>query len=381
MSPGLSVLRVYHSGVVTGWRARDRELRAAGVDVRLLCPRRWNEGGRVVTAEPGADAAFVTVARTWGRHPYGFVYDPVALWRELRRRPIDVLDVHEEPCSLAAVEVVVLARLAGVRAPVLFYGAQNLEKRFPVPFRWWERRMLRAAAGAHVCNDDAGRIFRQRGMRGPIRTIGLGVDVERFAPAERPDRRAGDGLRVGYVGRLERHKGVHVLIEAIAGVPGAVLEVVGGGSFEPELRAMVDRLGVADRVRFEGFSAYGDLPGVYRRFDVVAVPSLTTPTWVEQFGRVPVEAMASGVPVIVSRSGSLPDVVGDAGLLAEAGDVASWAAQLARLADDPVLWSALRRSSRARAEHYSWTSIAGQQAELYREVAGPSAGPSTGVAA
>jgi glycosyltransferase involved in cell wall biosynthesis len=373
MSAGLAVLRVYHSGVVTGWRARDRELRAAGVDVRLLCPQRWNEGGRVVSAEPGADAGFVTIARTWGRHPYGFVYGPITLWRELRRRRIDVLDIHEEPCSLAAVEVVVLARLAGVRAPVLFYGAQNLEKRFPVPFRWWERRMLQAAAGAHVCNDDAGRIFRARGMRGPIRTIGLGVDVERFTPAERPERRRGEALRVGYVGRLERHKGVQILIEAIARVPGAVLDVVGGGSFEPELRAMVDRLGVADRIRFEGFSSYHDLPDVYRRFDVVAVPSLTTPTWVEQFGRVPVEAMASGVPVIVSRSGSLPDVVGDAGLLAEAGDVASWAAQLGRLAGDPALWSALRRSSRARAEHYGWTSIARQQADLYREVAGPSA--------
>ncbi len=259
MSRRLSVLRVYHSGVVTGWRDRDRHLRSLGIDARLVCPRRWNEGGRVVPAELGEDAPFVRVARTVGRHPYAFLYDPIALWRELRSRPIDVLDCHEEPCSLAAVEVVVLARLAGVRGPVLFYGAQNLEKRFPIPFRWWERRMLRHAAGAHVCNEDAGRIFRARGMRGPIRTIGLGVDVERFSPADRPVA-VGGVLRVGYVGRLEPHKGVQVLIEAVAAVPDAQLEVVGGGSAEAELRALAERLGISDRVRFQASARMTSCP-------------------------------------------------------------------------------------------------------------------------
>ncbi len=101
----------------------------------------------------------------------------------------------------------------------------------------------------------------------------------------------------------------------------------------------------------------------------MAVPSLTTPSWVEQFGRVPVEAMAAGVPVLVSRSGSLPDVVGDAGLLAEPGDVEDWARQLKRLAADPALRNQFARAARPRAERYSWAAIATQQAALYREVA------------
>ena len=68
---------------------------------------------------------------------------------------------------------------------------------------------------------------------------------------------------------------------------------------------------------------------MYRRFDVVVVPSLETPSWVEQFGRVAVEAMASGVVVVASRSGSLPEVVGEAGVLVPPGDVGALADALA----------------------------------------------------
>ena len=71
-----------------------------------------------------------------------------------------------------------------------------------------------------------------------------------------------------------------------------------------------------------------ELAGVYRRFDVVAVPSLETPSWIEQFGRVAVEAMASGVAVVASDSGSLPEVVADAGILVPPGDVGALAGAL-----------------------------------------------------
>ena len=81
----------------------------------------------------------VRAVRTFGRHPFRFAYDPVGLWRALRAGPVDVLDIHEEPASLATFEVRVLARLARVRAPVCLYSAQNLPKRYPLPFRWFER--------------------------------------------------------------------------------------------------------------------------------------------------------------------------------------------------------------------------------------------------
>ena len=130
----MRVLRIYHSAVVTAWRQRDRELRALGCDVRLISSRRWNEGGRIVDLDCAEDQ-FVVGARTFGRHPYGFCYDPRPIVRELRTQRFDVIDVHEEPASLAALELRLLVRLFQPRVPMVFYGAQNIPKRFPVPFR------------------------------------------------------------------------------------------------------------------------------------------------------------------------------------------------------------------------------------------------------
>jgi glycosyltransferase involved in cell wall biosynthesis len=361
----LTVLRVYHSGVVGEWRRRDRALRALGVDVALVSARRWNEGGADVALATGDDA-FVVPARTLGRHPYRFVYDPWSLWRALRGRRVDVIDVHEEPASLAAAEVMVLARLAGRRAPVCLYSAQNIPKRFPVPFRWIERATLRRAAAVHTCNQQAGRILRHKGFAGRIADLGLGVDVERFAPDPRAGERTpaapGADLRVGYVGRLEPHKGVEVLVAAVAATPGVVLEIVGDGPARGRVEQAVDRAGVGHRVTLVGYSDPDRLPATYRRMDVVVVPSLSTPSWIEQFGRVAVEAMASGVAVVASRTGALPEVVGQAAWLVEPGDVAELAQALAALRDDPAARIRLAAAGTRRAQHYDWTPVAQRQA-------------------
>src|SRR5437016_4070904 len=86
--PTLSVLRVSHSGVVTAWRERDRALRALGARETLVTACRWNEGGAMVELDTSATQDEPTVGiRTVGRHPFRFVYDPIALWRVLRATP------------------------------------------------------------------------------------------------------------------------------------------------------------------------------------------------------------------------------------------------------------------------------------------------------
>src|SRR4029079_10921457 len=105
------------------------------------------------------------------------------------------------------------------------------------------------------------------------------------------------------------------LIKAIASIPEVELIVHGDGSTVDELRELTTRLGCRERVRFVGFVDHDRLPARYRDVDIVAVPSLRTTRWVEQFGRVAVEAMACGVPVVASDDGALREVVGGAGLL------------------------------------------------------------------
>jgi glycosyltransferase involved in cell wall biosynthesis len=361
------VLRISHSAVVTAWRQRDRELRRSGVDLTLLSAAKWEEGGSTVGFVAAGDD-FARPVTTVGRHPNLFLYDPRPIWRALASDDWDVLDIHEEPFGTAVAEVLLIRWLRRRRVPFLVYSAQNLDKRYPPPFRWFERWSLRRAAGAYTCNLEAARILTSKGLTGRAAVIPLGVDVERFAPSDRPP--PAGVLRVGFVGRLIPHKGVDVLLRAAALDPRFEVEVVGSGPEAERLVALAAELGVTDRVAFRGHVSEEALPAVYRAFDALAVPSVPTPGWVEQFGRVVVEAQASGVPVVASRSGALPEVVTGAGTLVEPGDPAELARGLARLLDDPSHWIEGRATGFRMAAKCSWARVADEQLALYRSATG-----------
>jgi glycosyltransferase involved in cell wall biosynthesis len=351
--------------VVGAWRQREREMQRRGAVVELATAQRWNEGGTLVPFAADGDR-FAVPVRTWGRHPSVFVFDPRPVWRLMGERRWDVLDIHEEPNSLAAAELLVLRALRRMSAPFVLYSAQNIAKRYPPPFRWIERWSLRRAGGAYVCNHAAGEILASQGLRGIVADLPLGVDLTRFAPtgADAPSL----PLRVGYVGRLSDHKGVDVLLQAVAREPSLRVDVVGAGPEADALTALAARLELGDRVAFRGFAVQEDVPALYREFDVLAVPSLPRPGWLEQFCRVAVEAMASGVPVVASDSGALPEVVGDAGLLVPPGDPDALAAALRRLTTEPGLWRTLRRRALDRAPRFAWSVVAEGHLTLYRDV-------------
>lgn len=408
----MRVLRVSHSAVVTAWRGRERALRARGVTVRTLSARRWAEGGRDVdlAPQPGEDVVGVATA---GRHPHVFLYDPRPIWRALGEE-WDVLDLHEEPAALATAEILLLRALRRNRTPYVLYSAQNLAKRYPPPFRWWERRALRGAGAVSVCNAEAGDVLRAKGLTVPAHVIGLGVDVPRLKfwtdrprPADPPrgaPRPSGTtsgastdadvaGAHApactGYVGRLiAPHKGLDVLLDAAEIDPRLHVAIAGAGPHEAALRRRAATPALAGRVTFHGHLTGADLAAFYAGLDVLAVPSVPAPGWLEQFGRVAVEAMASGVPVVASDSGALRDVVGGTGILVPPGDARALAGALAVVLDDPRRAAALRAAGLARAADYTWDAIADAYLTMYtpsqpppprpppREVGGlPGSGP------
>lgn len=360
---GPKVLRVYHSAVVPAWRERDREMRRNGVDLTLVAPRVWREGAGLLRLEHGDDG-FVVGSRTIGRHPALFLYNPLPLIRLMRRHRFDVVDAHEEPYSLAAAEVRALAKWLQPGAPILLYSAQNLAKRYPWPIRMIEARALATAAAAYVCNRAAGDVLRGKGFAGEVRVLPLGIDTGRFAPCGASD--CPDRFVVGYVGRLTEQKGVDVLIAASAGQAGWELVIAGDGPERNRLEALAD--GAAVPATFLGTVPHDDLPDLYRRLDALAVPSRPAPGVLEQFCRVAVEGMASGVPVVASELGALPEVVGDAGLLVPPDDVDALATSLRLLAADPDLRRRLARLGRERSQRFSWSEVATAHRELYEEV-------------
>ena len=360
----MRVLRVSHSATAAAWRGRERGLRDLGMSVVLYTARRWHAGGAEVELAEGEERDTVPV-RTWGRHPALFLYDPRPLWRALGER-WDVIDLHEEPFALATAEVLAMRVLRRNRAPVVLYTAQNLRKRYLVPFRWLERAALRAAAGVSACNRDAAAIAEAKGFAGRARVIPLGVDLAEFAPAADPRTPDPQHVVVGFVGRLVPEKGVQVLLEALSAHPELHARIAGSGPSAGDLRAFARARGIADRVEFTGPVDPARMPEFYRSVDVVAVPSLATPSWTEQFGRVAVEAMACGVPVVSSDAGALPEVVGGAGVVVAEGDAAALGAALVAAAGSER--ERLRAAGLTRAAECSWPAVAAEYADLYRTV-------------
>ncbi|MEZ4580844.1 MAG: glycosyltransferase [Caldilineaceae bacterium] len=182
-----------------------------------------------------------------------------------------------------------------------------------------------------------------------------------------PHRDEARPFTVGYAGGLLPEKGVDLLLRACARLTGDWrLRLAGEGSAQTQLVTLARDLGITGRVTFAGRIGSGAMPAFYHDLDVFVLPSRTTPSWKEQFGRVLIEAMACGVPVVGSASGEIPHVIGDAGLLFPEEDVAALHAHLATLAASPDARGILAEQGRARVlAHFTMAEIARRTVEVY----------------
>ncbi len=208
-----------------------------------------------------------------------------------------------------------------------------------------------------------------------LKIVPCGVDLDRFTPEGPREERRADRLRIVTLSRLVPRKGIADVVEALVDVPGAELVIAGGGEgpdllADPEaqrLSTLARTLGVADRVYLRGRVERPDIPALLRSADVV----VCTP-WYEPFGIVPLEAMACGVPVVVSSVGGLVDTVVDGmtGLHVPARSPRQLAAALRSLAEEPERRKMLGRLGveRVRAR-YSWSRIAAETLDVYRALA------------
>jgi D-inositol-3-phosphate glycosyltransferase len=210
-----------------------------------------------------------------------------------------------------------------------------------------------------------------------LHTIPCGVDLELFHPRDRNSDRRALGLPPDQpvllaVGRLERLKGLDILVEALAQLddPRPLLLIAGGdaqsGEYREELRAKARDLGVDEDVRFLGPVAHERLPMYYSAADVTVVPS-----YYESFGLVAVESMACGTPVVASRVGGLVSTVTDGvnGYLIPWRCPEPFAEKLEVLLHNPELRANFSRSARRSVERFRWQTVACDVARLYDELA------------
>ena len=309
----------------------------------------------------------------WGHDPTmrldrRLYWQQIELPRRARRAKADLLHVTGfdapkfKPCPV----VLTVHDLIGMLFP------HNLTPAARFYWSYWLPHSIHWA-DALIADSANTRSDLQRLLKIPperVAVIPLGINP-RFHPPEDPAevahiRRAYDLPErfMLYTGTIEPRKGLDTLVEAFAAIAGEVsyhLIIAGkrGRHTEGLLRQIL-RHGLDQRVHMLGYVPDGDLPLLYAAAEVFVFPSRY-----EGFGLPPLEAMACGTPVICSNASSLPEVIGEAGLLVPPDDPPTLAAAIRRINGSPELRADLRARGLRQAAQYSWEATARQTLAVY----------------
>jgi glycosyltransferase involved in cell wall biosynthesis len=311
----------------------------------------------------------VTVRRTWPHTP--LVRIPLTLVAEMRRHPVDLLHVQYTAPPFAPCPVVATIHdLSFEHLPHTFKRRSRMQLRLTV------RRTARTAAQIIASSD-----YSRRDL---IETYGLAPDRVSTTPLAAPSyfapvtdeneiRRvrsvyAIEGDYLLAVGSIQPRKNLIRLIAAYAALrrqrphatlPRLVLVGKRAWLYEETLREIVEQ-GIATDVVFTGYVPEGDLPALYT--DALC---FVYPSYFEGFGLPPLEAMQCGAPVITGDRTSLPEVVGDAGLMVDPFDEQAISSAIARMIDDADLRADFRRKGLERARLFNWQETARRTLEVY----------------
>lgn len=297
---------------------------------------------------------------------------PLTLTAELRLRPVDILFVQFTAPPFAPCKVVSMI-------PDISY------EHLPETFKWRSRFQMKltirqtAKSAAHIITpSEYSRQDLIKTYRLPPEKIAMipHAASDLFKPVT--DTEEINRIRQKYnlngdfilgVGSIQPRKNLIRLIEAYSilvkkgtDIPPLVLVGKKAWLFEETVKA-TDVHGVEDRVIFTGFVPDEDLPALYSTAKCFVYPS-----YFEGFGLPPLEAMQCGTPVIAGDRTSLPEVVGDAGLLVDPFDVNAIASALQRIISDDKLREDLRRKGLERASKFSWTEAARQTIDVFEIV-------------
>jgi glycosyltransferase involved in cell wall biosynthesis len=361
------LLTVGHSYVIGVNRRLADEMSRVGADtwdVTCVAPSRYyaDHGWADFAAEPGEASRALGVNAYGTRSPHLFAYGRGL--RSLLRERWDAIYAWEEPYALSGWQI---SAWSPPDAVFTISTLQNIRKRYPPPFSWFERQALSRADGWIYCGESAFVALRDKAGYAdrPSHLGPLGVDLELFHADAAARRRVREELGwtaegapvIGYVGRFVPEKGLDLLMRALDGLrtPWRAL-FIGGGVLEPELRRWMSLR--PDQVRIVSVP-HAKVPPYLNAIDLLCAPSQTAKNWREQFGRMLIEAGACRIPVIGSDSGEIPYVIGDAGIVVGESDEHGWRTRIEELLESPERRRELGNRGLARAQaKYAWPVVA-----------------------
>ncbi len=363
----MRVVMVSKALVVGNYQHLAVEIGRRGVELTVLCPPSWQDsrGQHPLERLPSTEFRLQAMPIRWNGH-YHLHHYP-GLGQQLRALKPDLVHLDEEPYNLATFQGLRWAHRQGI--PAMWVTWQNLDRRYPPPFRWFERYAYRTANHALACTQEAEQVVRAKGYKGALTVTPLmGVDSRLFFPGPKPIAKT--PFSIGYAGGLLPEKGVDILLQACTELDGDWrLHIAGGGQEESHLRQLAEKLDITSSIQWWGRQSSRDMPGFYRQLHVLVLPSRTRPNWKEQFGRVLIEAMACGVPAVVSDSGACQQVVGSAGLVYPEADPRALAHHLQSLNDSNPLRQELGQVALQRVrDSFEMGTVAARIVDVYHQM-------------
>lgn len=234
----------------------------------------------------------------------------------LKENQPEIIYVHHEPYAVVTAQIY-FANALSIKTAIGFYSAQNIFKSYPVPFKQIERWILRTSQFAFPVSYSVKEVLIEKKFAGACTTLPLGINPTLYHPHSQSSelatqwRSKPNEVILGYLGRIVPEKGLRTLLLALSRIPDLPwkLVMVGTGLYETEMKTLAEELNLNHRILFLGYVPHPEAPHYLSAFDILVIPSETQPNWKEQFGRVIIEAMACGTPVIGSDSGEIPHLI------------------------------------------------------------------------
>jgi glycosyltransferase involved in cell wall biosynthesis len=380
----MKVLMISKACVVGAYQKKLEEIaRQDEVELTVVVPPEWQDERGTLRLERVHTTGYELRVEPIAFNGHFHLHYYPTLGNVIREVQPDVVHIDEEPYNLATFRATRAAGRFGARTVVFTW--QNLQRRYPAPFRWMETYVLAHTDMLLSGNAEGVDVWRAKGYTGPVEVIPqFGVDPGIFSRVLRPSRPSKPSVLlrrssrrpshhemvVGYIGRLVPEKGIDILLEAVARLQGPwELRILGSGPERDRLEKMAQWLGILPRVSFDLPIPSAQMPYYYSGLDVLVLPSRTRPNWKEQFGRVLIEAMACEVVVVGARCGAIPEVIGDAGLTFAEGNPADLRAELQKLLGDVDLRLDLAQKGRQRVlDQFTQSQIAARTVEIYKRL-------------
>ena len=351
------------------------------IELALLVPRKWKFNYQTVWLQKKHDPHFKIFVGNIICPGYGHrsLY-LTGLAKALHSFKPHIIHLFQEPWSFSALQVATYRTIFSPQSKFIFLTWENIYRNFWYYYRFSkvysiiDRSIHKTADGAVAISQDAKSVLLRKGFKKRIAQIPWGTDIQLFK------KRSVDSLKkalslngsfiIGFIGRLVEVKGVPVLLKAVSRLAGNYkLLIVGDGPLKDSIKKSAEELGISHKLIWVASVSHNDISAYINCMDLLVLPSITTPVVQEQFGKVLIEAMSCEVPVVGSSSGSIPEVIGDAGLIFEENNDEELREKIELLMNNHLLRKRLAQQGRQQVlKNYSWEKVTERLVQFYQRV-------------